>query len=148
MNSTLHKTDREQLIHRIRQLNETRLNVWGSMTVVQMVKHCILWEEMVLQNISYKRVFAGRILGKLALDVVLKEGKPLHKNSPTIPALIIKETEGNLETVINKWVERIEQYEQFNNDRFIHPFFGKMTRDQIGRLAFKHIDHHLRQFGV
>lgn len=148
MKSTFNKRDRDYLIHRIRQLNENLTNVWGRMTVVQMVKHCILWEEMVLQNIPYKRVFIGRILGKLALHAVLKEGKPLHKNSPTIPAFIIIETEGDLETEIKKWVERIEQYEHFKNDHFIHPFFGNMTRDQIGRLAYKHIDHHLRQFGV
>lgn len=33
-------------------------------------------------------------------------------------------------------------------DDFMHPFFGKITREQIGYLAYKHDDHHLRQFNA
>jgi hypothetical protein len=29
----------------------------------------------------------------------------------------------------------------------IHPFFGPLTHAGWGRLAWKHLDHHLRQFG-
>ena len=29
-----------------------------------------------------------------------------------------------------------------------HPFFGPLTASQWGWLAYKHMDHHLRQFGV
>ena len=40
----------------------------------------------------------------------------------------------------------IEEYEHYSNPDFIHDFFGKMTKEQIGLLAYKHTDHHLRQF--
>ena len=29
-----------------------------------------------------------------------------------------------------------------------HPIFGEMNRDEWGKIAYKHIDHHFRQFGV
>ena len=29
-----------------------------------------------------------------------------------------------------------------------HPKFGPLTQSEWGRLAWKHRDHHLRQFGV
>ena len=29
-----------------------------------------------------------------------------------------------------------------------HPFFGRMTGEEWDRLLWKHLDHHLRQFGV
>lgn len=29
-----------------------------------------------------------------------------------------------------------------------HPFFGDMTVDEVGRAMYKHLDHHLGQFGV
>jgi hypothetical protein len=29
-----------------------------------------------------------------------------------------------------------------------HPFFGKMNTDEWNALMFKHLDHHLRQFGA
>ncbi|MEO6305792.1 MAG: DUF1569 domain-containing protein [Bacteroidia bacterium] len=48
----------------------------------------------------------------------------------------------------NKWVSLIEHYEKFSNPDFIHPFFGKMTEAQIGVMAYKHSDHHLRQFNA
>ncbi|NND11366.1 MAG: DUF1569 domain-containing protein, partial [Flavobacteriaceae bacterium] len=29
-----------------------------------------------------------------------------------------------------------------------HPSFGYYTKDQWGKTQYKHLDHHLRQFGV
>ena len=29
-----------------------------------------------------------------------------------------------------------------------HPMFGEFTPQQTGQMMFKHLDHHLRQFGV
>jgi hypothetical protein len=55
---------------------------------------------------------------------------------------------GDLEAEKSKWVDLIKSYENFDNPDFIHDFFGKMTRTQIGVLVYKHCDHHLRQFGV
>jgi len=45
-------------------------------------------------------------------------------------------------------VQQVADYAHFSNTGFIHDFFGKMTREEIGILAYKHLDHHLRQFGA
>ena len=148
MQSTLDKSTRDKLRARINLLNENSTAEWGKMNVYQMIKHCSLWEEMVLGNKTYKQVFIGRIFGKMALRNVLKDEKPLRRNTPTIPDLIIKETNGEIANEKMKWIALLEKYEHFTNDNFIHPFFGKMTREQIGYVAYKHNDHHLRQFGV
>ena len=148
MKSTFDKSSRDKLIERINLLQPNRTSEWGKMNVFQRIKHCILWEEMVFGNKAYKRIFIGRIFGKLALKSILKDEKPLKRNTPTIPEFIIKETSGDITNEKIKWVATIEQYEHFKNDNFIHPFFGKMTKEQIGYMAYKHIDHHLRQFGV
>jgi hypothetical protein len=42
----------------------------------------------------------------------------------------------------------VEAYANYSNPGFVHDFFGKMTDEQIGIFAYKHADHHLRQFGV
>jgi hypothetical protein len=78
------------------------------MTVFQMVKHCALWEDMVLHGEEYRRVFVGWLFGKIAL---------------------------------------IEEHGRRFNAGFVHPFFGRMTQEETGVLAYKHSDHHLRQFG-
>jgi hypothetical protein len=47
-------------------------------------------------------------------------------------------------TVWDEWILG----KNYSNEDFIHDFFGKMTKEQIGVFAYKHTDHHLRQFGV
>jgi len=148
MESTLDKASRDKLIARIHLLTENSHAQWGKMNVSQMIKHCILWEEMVFGEKTYDRVFIGRIFGKMALNNILKDEKPLRRNTPTIPPFVVKETSGAITNQQLKWAARIAQYEDFTNDHFIHPFFGNMTKAQIGYMAYKHIDHHLRQFGV
>ncbi len=110
-----------------------------------MLKHCTLWEEMILGKKKYKQAFIGQLFGKMALKNVLKDEKPLRQNTPTIPDLKITEN-GNVASERTKWIALIDGHANFSNPDFVHPFFGKMTKEQIGYLAYKHTDHHLRQF--
>lgn len=146
MKSIFDKTTRDELIKRINLLCEDSIAQWGRMNVYQMVKHCRLWEEMMQSKQQLKRAFIGKIFGRLALKTVLKDDKPLRRSTPTIPSLMIKETAGNMASEKAKWIANIEQYANFSNPDFVHPFFGKMTKEQIGQMVYKHIDHHLRQF--
>lgn len=139
---------RQQLVARINALDENRSAQWGKMNLYQMLKHCTLWDEWVtgVSAQQYKRVFLGRLFGKVALKQVMKDNAPLGKNSPTIPPFVIKETQGDIAAEKNKWIGLIESYAHFSNPHFIHSFFGPMTAEQVGRMAYKHADHHLRQF--
>jgi hypothetical protein len=134
---------------RICMLNESSAPQWGKMNVSQMLRHCILWDEMILRNIKYKRIFAGLLFGRLALKNEMND-QPMRKNNPSSPELVIKEMVGDVVTEKEKWIALISDYAgySFPDYSFVHPFFGKMTREQIGYLAYKHTDHHLRQFGV
>lgn len=136
---------RAELTGRIRKLNENSVAQWGKMTVYRMLKHCTLWDEMVTGNKKYKQAFIGRLFGKMALNAVMKDEAPLRRNTPTLPELIITGS-GDVEAEKAKWIELIEGYARFSNTGFVHPFFGKMTEEQVGRMAYKHADHHLRQF--
>jgi hypothetical protein len=146
MKTVFDKSTREELITRINALNENCTARWGKMTVYQMTKHCTLWEDMVVADKQYPRVFTGRIFGKIALKSILKDDSPLRRNTPSIPELKVS-GEGNVPAQKSEWIAKIEHYAQVSNLHFIHPFFGKMTTEQVGLLAYKHIDHHLRQFG-
>ena len=79
---------------------------------------------------------------------VLKDDSALARNTPTLPELKIKETTGDIESEKKKWINLINDYAHFSNPHFIHTFFGKMTKEQVGQLAYKHADHHLRQFNA
>lgn len=139
---------RNELIQRIKSLNENSKPVWGKMNVSQMCQHCTIWNEWVLgkKDFLYKQELLGKIFGKIALKSNTKDDKPIGKNMPAGKAFIVKEFVDDLSNIKAIWVEQIKSYENFSNDNFIHDFFGKMTIEQIGIFAFKHNDHHLRQF--
>lgn len=137
---------REELISRIQRLNSESVALWGKMSVFQMLKHCTSWEEMILRNKRYKRVLPGLLFGKIALRMVLKDEKPLGRNSPTIPDLKITGG-GEVEPEKEKWIALIREYPLYTHPYFVHPFFGTMSNEQVGRFSYKHTDHHLRQFG-
>ncbi len=109
-----------------------------------MLKHCSQWDEMALGKRKYKQSFIGKLFGKMALKDMMKD-EPIKKNLPTVPSFKIKEDVDFAEEK-KKWIKLLEEYQYFSNDGFMHPFFGLMTKEQTGYMAYKHIDHHLRQF--
>lgn len=115
-----------------------------------MVRHCARWDEWMLglRNPTYKHAFIGKLFGRIGLHRTVKDGKPLDRNVPTSNWLKIKETDGNFEEAKKEWISLVSAYAHYSNPGFIHDFFGKMTQDEIGILAYKHTDHHLRQFGA
>ncbi|MFN8243086.1 MAG: DUF1569 domain-containing protein [Ferruginibacter sp.] len=137
-----------ELIARIHALTPESKALWGKMNVFQMVKHCTLCEDMYLGNMPVKRAFIGRLLGRFVLKQVLKDEKPFSRNSPTSPLLNTSGESGDFAAQKEEWISRIKQYRQFNRQDFVHPFFGPLTKEQVGLLDYKHIDHHLRQFGA
>ena len=93
-------------------------------------------------------MFIGYLIGKWALKQSLTNEDPIRKNSPTTGDFLITKVDTEFEQDKNKWISNLEKYANYNNPLFVHPFFRKMTKEQVGLLAYKHADHHLRQFGV
>ncbi|MBX2965733.1 MAG: DUF1569 domain-containing protein [Cyclobacteriaceae bacterium] len=141
---------REKLIQRIKLLSHNHKPLWGKMNIYQMLIHNTYWNGWMLGNDehTYKQEFLGKIFGKIALKRMVKDEKPFDKNIPTSDQFKAKELHGDLEAEKEKWISLINEYENYNNPNFVHDFFGKMTKEQIGILVYKHTDHHLRQFNV
>lgn len=139
---------RKELILRIQNISEDAEAQWGKMNLYQMLVHCTTWEKWIhgKENPLYKQVFIGKVFGKMALKRMVRDDKPFDKGVPTSAQFKIKETNGDITTKKNEWIELIKSYENYSNPTFIHDFFGKMTKEQIGLMAYKHTDHHLRQF--
>ena len=140
---------RAEMISRINAVDENSPKQWGKMNVYQMAKHCTIWNDWVLGkgDFIYKLEFLGKLFGKMALKAGTRDDKPIGKNMPAGKGFTVKEREGDLKRLIAIWANQVDSYAQFSNDNFIHDFFGKMTTEQIGIFAYKHNDHHLRQFG-
>jgi len=88
-----------------------------------------------------------RLLGRLMKNKVFNS--EFKKNSPTAPEFIFNEqydieaAKKELITNFSRFAEGHEAIKTMN-----HPFWGKMTFEDWDKLMWKHIDHHLRQFGV
>jgi hypothetical protein len=146
MKTIFDKTTRDELITRINTLDENSKAQWGKMNVYQMLKHCTLAEELYLGKSTHKRVLLGRLIGKMALKNLLKDERPMGRNAPTSDAFIVKEITGDVASEKRKWMALTEEYTNFSEPYFVHWFFGKMTKEQLGYFVYKHTDHHLRQF--
>lgn len=141
--------ERRQLAGRLSKLTAESQPLWGKMSPAQMLKHLRLWEEMIHGNKLYRRPLIGRLIGPMILKRVLQTPE-FRKNSPTIPEMLVTDTGIDLNEERSRLIALVNSYPQYNwpDNSFIHPFFGKMTREQIGKLAYLHLDHHLKQFGV
>ncbi|MFL5739917.1 MAG: DUF1569 domain-containing protein [Flavisolibacter sp.] len=146
MKSVLDRSTREELTKRIETLNENSTALWGKMNIHQMLQHCILCEEMFLGRKKYKRALIGLLFGRIGLRNMLKDDRPLGRNAPTSTAFKIKGSDGDMSSDKMKWISLVDEYSRYDNDEFVHWFFGKMTKEQVGQFAYKHSDHHLRQF--
>jgi len=148
MKSIFDKPTRDAIVARIKTLNEDNTQQWGKMNIYQMLKHCTLSDEMYLGDKTYPRQFIGRIFGKIALKTLTKDDAPMGKNAPTSKDFKVQQSAGDIAAERDKWTALIERYQNYNAPLFTHWFFGDMTKEQVGQLAYKHADHHLRQFGA
>ncbi len=136
------------LSNRINNIQYATPAQWGKMDVGQMMRHCAENDRMLLRQKTFKRLLIGRLIGRAVLKSSIADDAPLKKNSPTHPDLKIKlaiDPAKEKET----WLSLLAQYSEMDEsafDNFTHPFFGPMSREEVGIFAYKHIDHHLRQF--
>jgi hypothetical protein len=138
---------------RIMKLDSSSQRLWGNMTVAQTVAHCTSGLEMAMGVIKPKRApFPGNVLGLLIKPMVFGNDKPIRRNSPSSPELFSTDlTSRDFERERGHLIAAIDR---FTNEgaaccsRHAHPFFGPLKPQQWAILMYKHIDHHLRQFGV
>lgn len=149
MKTIFDQCNREHIIKRVEQINENNKAQWGKMNVHQMLSHCIKYEQMMQGKITYNRLFIGYLFGKSALKKdFLKDNSPIKQNVPTLKQLKPDVNLGDFNEEKNLWIRLIEDYNAFPKNEILHPFFGKLSSAEVGQLAYKHSDHHLRQFGV
>ena len=151
MKNILYEEDRNELVTRINNLSENDKRLWGKMNVNQMVCHITDQLRMSMEEIKTK--YAGNKFKETLLKRLVLLGMPIPKGKAET-ATEIKQGEGgtpptNLGNDINSLITQINKFEsKFKNTQITkHPAFGNMNKDQWARLAYVHIDYHLKQFG-
>jgi Protein of unknown function (DUF1569) len=135
---------------RLAQLRPDSARQWGKMTPSQMLVHCSLAMEAALGERKPPRMFIGRIVGGMVKRSVVGTDKPIGRNAPTAPFLVVREQpEFEPERArMSALVNRFAQGGPKACTSHPHTFFGPMSPDEWAILMYKHADHHLRQFGV
>jgi hypothetical protein len=144
MKTILDAATRAEVRARINALQESSRPQWGKMNVSQMMKHCAQWDEMAQGKKKYKQSWLGKLFGRMALKTMMKD-EPMKRNLPTVPSFIVNETV-DFANEKQKWIALIGGYEDMPNEELVHPFFGRLSKEAAGFMAYKHMDHHLRQF--
>ncbi len=152
INSTLMKSLFEEeafteIQNRLHTLERESNRQWGKMSTGQMAHHCQLPLNIILEKetITMKPNWLVNLLFKKAMY----SDKPWRKNLPTAPGF--KETkERDFNTEKASLENLLQEFgtQRHRNDWKPHPAFGKFTKEQWGKMQYKHLDHHFRQFDI
>ena len=135
---------------RLARLTPESPRQWGKMDAAQAVAHCATSMEWAVGDKKPPRMFVGRVLGVIVKPLALKDDAPMRKNSPTSPDLVIADARdlARERERLCGLIDRFVAAGPAGCTRHPHSFFGRMKPEEWAVLMYKHLDHHLRQFGV
>jgi hypothetical protein len=148
MTSLFNPTDNLALVQRIERIGAESRAHWGTMNASQMLAHLQAPIKVALGQSTLKRSLLGLLFGPMIKRQMLGE-KPFKRNLPTDKQLLISHP-ANVETEKAGLIQLVQQFTQGPTVLCTtpHPFFGPLTPQEWDRLVYKHIDHHLQQFGA
>lgn len=147
MTSIFEDKAHKDIVSRIHSLEENSQPLWGKMNVSQMLHHCQAPLNIMLQKKDYD--LKPFWLITLFFKKSLYNDKPWRKNLPTAKQLKVNSTK-DFSSEKKQLLSLVEEV-MLHKDKTSwepHPSFGTFTPQQWGQLQFKHLDHHLTQFGV
>jgi hypothetical protein len=139
----------EEVISRIDKLQANSPRQWGKMDVAQMMAHCSAALDMASGQINPPRMLIGRLIGGMVKPIYTNE-KPFSKNNPTDKKLLVTDQRDFFreQQQLKIKVRQFHEGGEGRCTRHPHPFFGALTAQEWSRGMYKHLDHHLRQFGA
>jgi Protein of unknown function (DUF1569) len=140
----------KEVQERLGRLTSGSQRQWGTMNAAQALAHCSAGLEWAVGDKAPPRMFVGRILGFIVKPLALRNDDPMRKNSPTAKDLVVHDQRDfEVERVrLSGLIDRFAAAGPKGCTKHPHSFFGRLTPDEWAILSYKHLDHHLRQFGV
>jgi len=139
----------KECLERLSKIGSDSAPQWGKMSAAQMCAHCSEVQAVAngdkdLKSPWIMKLFKGRIRKTVFGD------DPYTKNSPTASQYVIKE-EKDFGQEKDRLLVALEKFHSMSPEealKIAHPFFGIVPLDERGWGMYKHLDHHLVQFGV
>ena len=145
MSTLLNDPDRAAIIARLRRVTPDRVPLWGTFTAPRMLCHVT----------DQLRVATGAIIGRhrdTLMRRTLVKWVVVHSSMRAPPGKVQTVPE-MLSTAPTTWDADMATCVRLINEVGLgkangrHPAFGQLSSKEWGRIAWKHFDHHLRQFG-
>ena len=138
---------KQEIIDRINRLTPQTQRKWGKMNVSQMLAHVQKPIGIALGTHQPKGSFLLRLIGPLFKSKLWDEN-PYKQGLPTDPTFVMTGQEKDFEKEKIVLLNMINSFSKENIVGEQHPVFGKLTKENWSKATWKHLDHHLRQFGV
>jgi hypothetical protein len=150
MKNLFNTSDNKEIIDRIGRLTANSKAEWGKMSAGQMLVHAQRPLQVAFGELKLKRTLIGLLFGNMAKKKLARGEEPFSKNLPTDKNFIVTD-QHNVEEEKTRLIALVQKFAQVGPEGITkepHPFFGIMTTQEWDTLMCKHLDHHLRQFGV
>jgi Protein of unknown function (DUF1569) len=138
---------KQGIISRINSLTPQSKALWGKMNVSQMLAHLQMPIAIAYGTHQPKGSFLLRIIGPLFKSKLWDE-TPYKQSLPTDPTFVMTGSEKDFEKEKTKLLEMVNRFTESAVAGERHPVFGKMNKENWSKATWKHLDHHLKQFGV
>jgi Protein of unknown function (DUF1569) len=144
-------TDYESIVNRIQTLAPEQQRKWGTMTLPEMLEHCAGQLKLALGKISGAKREGPAAYRVGFIRWIVLYPLPWPKGLPT--PTVMKINTGNVivqhcDTEKTELLHLLQLVYQTDQPLHAHPYFGLLSRKDWGRAIWKHLNHHLRQFGV
>ena len=139
----------QEILSRLNSIKANTPAAWGTMNAAQMMAHCQATFNAYFTEEKVKRGLVSFLFGKIAKKKLFSD-KPWPQGLPTAKSFVVKDErvflveKEKLTACIKHFAE--EGYTVITER--VHPFFGRMSSQEWATLGYKHLDHHLRQFGA
>lgn len=140
----------QEVKERIARLRPDSKRQWGKMSPAQAVAHCAVAMEWAVGDTRPRRMLIGRILGPMVKSKAIGDEQPMRRNAPTAKSLVVAD-DRNLAVEQKRLCALIDRFASAGPagcTSHPHTFFGPLTPAEWATLMYKHLDHHLRQFGA
>lgn len=145
---------KQEFVSKIKTLPADATAKWGKMNGQQMVEHVTAFFNVSVEKIQFPLVTPAEHLPKFK-EFLLSERQ--FRENTQAPTSVIGEDPlplryENMEQAVDKLATSVTNFETYFKDnpgrKTMHPVFGELNFDEWVLLHYKHVTHHLRQFGL
>lgn len=142
----LDNEDRSLILERLQRVRPDAKAAWGNLDAPRMLCHVADQMRVALGDVPTEPVhtFASRTLVKF---LVVNTGLPAPRGKIKTAPEMLTSRPTSWEADLAACVDLAERVGR-GTARAVHPTFGPLSPREWGRLSWKHLNHHLVQFGV